>query len=680
MRALPLIGLLVGAGWMALAADPGAPDQRNVEIRHTDYELQAPRFEDAAAWRARSAQLRKQVLMAAGLLPLPDKTPLNPEVFGRTEWSGYSIEKVLLETRPGFFLGGNLYRPKDRSGPFPAIVSPHGHWSYGRLEHTPIGSIPARAISLARQGFVVFTYDMAGYNDTRQLPHTAIGGRREELWGVGLLGAQLWNSIRAVDFVQSLSDVDPRRIGATGASGGATQTILLSAVDDRIAFSAPVNMISLIMQGGSPCENAPNLRIETNNVELAALMAPRPMLAVSASGDWTRNLPNDEGPAISSLYSLLGAPGAFEFTQFDSPHNYHQGSREAVYRFFGKTILGDADPTHFAEQSFRLPDPSDLLALWNRTLPDNAVTAEAYVEDRIREAGVETILLRPRNASTLHKARQEFRERLTYALMAFEPRPEDIESEVVETLPDGEKLILGRRGYGERIPAVFLRAATPAPGARPTLVIHPEGAAWALSSSQSREGLVARLLAAGGDVLAIDAFQLAHAAAPRDIAGAGRRAETYFTTFNRTDVANRILDVVTAIPYLRQRTGAAEINLACLEDAGPWCSMARAVASGSIRLAANLGHFNASSDDEYQQKLFIPHLRKAGDFRAAATLWVEGGALLWNAADGFPSDWVRGSFEAASMSDRLTLLSEPVSDVVLAAWLTMPATAPAVLP
>ncbi|MEZ5364953.1 MAG: hypothetical protein R2748_22130 [Bryobacterales bacterium] len=108
MRALSLIVLALMA--FAARADD-IPDRRNVEVRHTDFEFATPTFEDADAWRARAAHLRKQILMASGLLPLPDKTPLNPQVFGHTEWQGYSIEKVLLETRPGFYLGGNLYRP-----------------------------------------------------------------------------------------------------------------------------------------------------------------------------------------------------------------------------------------------------------------------------------------------------------------------------------------------------------------------------------------------------------------------------------------------------------------------------------------------------------------------------------------------------------------------------------------
>ena len=179
------------------------------------------------------------------------------------------------------------------------MLAPHGHAQYGRLEHGPLFSVPSRGINHARQGYVVFAYDMIGYNDTMQIPH-AFGGPREQLWGIGPLGLQLWNSMRALDFIQSLPDVDPEKIVVTGESGGGTQTFLLCAVDSRPKWSAPVNMISFIMQGGSPCENAPNLRLDTNNVEIGSLMAPKPMLMVSATGDWTRNTPKEEYPAIKA--------------------------------------------------------------------------------------------------------------------------------------------------------------------------------------------------------------------------------------------------------------------------------------------------------------------------------------------------------------------------------------------
>src|SRR5207247_2805710 len=149
---------------------------------------------------------------------------------------------------PGFFVTGNLYRPAG-SGPFPAILSPHGHWAYGRLENTELTSGPARAINLARQGFVVFTYDMVGYNDSRQLTHE-FGGLREKLWGLSLSGLQLWNSIRGVDFLESLPDVDRERIGATGEAGGGPETVLLAAGDPRLKGAAPAQPDSLHRQAG----------------------------------------------------------------------------------------------------------------------------------------------------------------------------------------------------------------------------------------------------------------------------------------------------------------------------------------------------------------------------------------------------------------------------------------------
>ncbi len=152
---------------------------------------------------------------------MPEKRPLNAQIFGKLERDGYTIEKVLLETLPGFYLGGNLYRPLGKQGPFPGVVSPHGHWQLRAAgEHASWSRSPGGRINLARQGFVVFTYDMIGQNDTDQIPHHW-GEERYDLWSIGPMGIQLWNSIRATDFVSSLPDVDPARIVATGARAAA---------------------------------------------------------------------------------------------------------------------------------------------------------------------------------------------------------------------------------------------------------------------------------------------------------------------------------------------------------------------------------------------------------------------------------------------------------------------------
>jgi len=630
-RAILLLVLL------AVAAYPQIPDQdrRNTDLPHTDYHFEMTSYPSREAWLERAAFLRKQILAASGLLPLPERQPLRAEVFGKLDRDGYSIEKVLLETYPGFWLGGNLYRPRDRQGPFPGVVSPHGHWSYGRLEATPTGNLPARGVNLARQGFVVFMYDMVGYNDTTQLPHARIGGDREDLWSINLLGLQLWNSIRATDFVASLPDVDPKRLAATGASGGGTQTFLLTAVDDRLQVSAPVNMISSIMQGGSQCENAPNLRVRANNMEIGAMMAPRSLIMVAATGDWTKNTPREEYPAVQSIFRLLGAESSVESVQFDAPHNYNQQSREAVYSFFNKRLLDVPGPV--PEKRFQLEQLGDLLALHQRQRPAGAVTADQYIADRIADAN--RIIERDRSPEAC-------RERLAFSILATRPAPAELLSARLDKLPQGERLLLGRKGQGDRLPAVWLEPRRANPAAPATLLVHPDGAAWSLSSSESTNGLVKAILARGGAVLAIDAFQTGSARAPRD------RSKRFFTTFNQTDDANRVQDVLTALEYLRSRTSRQDVNLLGLELGGVWSLFARALADDQVTLAADLAQFRVSTDSEYLEKFFIPGIRKAGDFRAAATLVNSGKTLLYNASPEFPQ----------ARQDR-------VPDADLAAWL-----------
>jgi hypothetical protein len=336
----------------------------------------APKYSSAGEWKTRAAYLREHILASAGLLPMPERTALRPVVFGDVTHDDYIVSKVYFESIPGFLVTGNLYRPVG-PGPFPAILSPHGHWAYGRLENTSLVSAPGRAINLARQGFVVFTYDMIGYNDSRQLPHT-FGGPRENLWGLSLAGLQLWNSLRSVDFLESLPYVRREAIGMTGESGGGTQTFLLAAIDERIAVAAPVNMISLHMQGGCLCENLPGLRLDTTNVEIAGAIAPRPLLMVSATGDWTANTMESEYPAVRSLYALSGAADRVHAVRMQAEHNYNKESREAMYAWMARWLQKAPAGVQRPERAFT-PDPlNDLLVFHERALPAGALTASAF--------------------------------------------------------------------------------------------------------------------------------------------------------------------------------------------------------------------------------------------------------------------------------------------------------------
>jgi hypothetical protein len=578
--------------WLAIAAIYGGAaragqipdhDLRNTEIPDTNTHFTMPQYKTLAEWEARKAHLKKQIFSAAGLMPLPEKTALNPQIFGRIENRDYSIEKVLLETLPGYYLGGNLYRPLNRAGKFPAIASPHGHWTYGRLENEPLSSIPTRCINFARQGYVVFAYDMVGYNDTIQTPHDFGRTPLEQIWSFGPLGLQLWNSIRVIDFLQSLSDVDSSRIGMTGASGGGTQTFLLTAVDDRVKWSAPVNMISAIMQGGSPCENAPGLRVDAFNIEIGAMMAPRPMIMVSTTQDWTRNTPREEYPAVRHIYELYGKPDLVETVQIDAPHNYNKASREAVYRFFGKEILDDKDGARFNEKRARVEKLEDMLALHNRTLPSNALTREGLFDEwrRIakRQSDISDVAL--------------LRERLTYALAA--DWPEKVNSDI-----QGEQIVLNRDRRGDRIPGLWI----PGRGKGMALVIDPEGAAHARKSAA-----VVKLIAGEDSVLLIDVFQTGSAVAPR------KPHPEFFLTFNKSDDANRVQDILTALRFLNGRA-PGPIELVGVGKAAVWTLFAGAVAPVRVKLSGSVGDFRGS-DDDFVNRFFVPGIQRAGGLDAA---------------------------------------------------------------
>ncbi len=563
----------------AAQAQIPAQDARNLDPPNTDTHFRPIIHTSLAEWEARKQHLRRQILSAAGLMPLFPKSDLHPQIFGRIENRDYSIEKVLLETLPGYYLGGNLYRPL-RPAPaegFPAVLSPHGHWSYGRLENTNITSIPARCITLARQGYVVFSYDMVGYNDTIQTPHDFGDKPIEQLWGFGPLALQTWNSIRALDFVESLPGVDRRRIGITGASGGATQTMILDAIDDRIQFAAPANMVSFIMQGGSLCENAPNLRIGTNNVEIAAMLAPKPMLMTAATEDWTRHMMQEEYPAVRAIYQLYGKAENVEALLLEAPHNYNKANREAMYAFFGKHVLGISDANKLREPSIHVEKLEDMLVLHNRTLPPGALTFEQIFAEWVRMSREQT---------------GNERERLTYALAA--EWPEHVTAETA-----GGRVVLGRFGKGDRIPGIWIEGAKPA-----ALIVNAGGADAAMKTPEAIQ-----LRRQGRAILAIDAFQTGGAVAARN------RGVKMFLTFNKTDDAERVQDILTALAWLH----APHSRLVCPGKAAVWCTFAAAVAPVSTDFEADLGTFQGS-DQDFIDSFFVPGIQRAGGLQAALRL------------------------------------------------------------
>ncbi|MEI6235499.1 MAG: acetylxylan esterase [Planctomycetota bacterium] len=337
-----------------------------------------------AAWSERKQAVRDRLLLACGLFPLPTKTPINAVIHGRIERDDYTMDRVFFESFPGHFVCGNLYRPKTppKDGKMPGILCPHGHWPNGRFmdlgagsaamkEQLAIGAerfesgarspLQARCVQLARMGCAVFFYDMLGNADSLQIAEHRSGKRKEldgtEPGAYGLystmadlrlesnFGLQTWNGLRAIDFILSVPGVDPTRISCTGASGGGTQTLMLAAIDDRLATAFPCVMTSTAMQGGCTCENACYLRINQGNIDIAANFAPKPM-GMTAANDWTKELETKGFPDLKMVWTKLGKPNDVSATfNIHWLHNYNHVSRTTMYTFMNKYFkLGFSAP------------------------------------------------------------------------------------------------------------------------------------------------------------------------------------------------------------------------------------------------------------------------------------------------------------------------------------------------
>jgi hypothetical protein len=534
MRPIPLALLL-------LASCAGAPKAPPIpEHPGSDWK---ERMERAArspeAWRARSEDIRRQILVSAGLWPELDRGPVKAEIFDRRERDGYTVEKILIETLPGFQLAGNLYRPLGKQGPFPGIASPHGHWKTGRFTDNAEASMPGRALTLARMGCVVLNYDMVGYADTTQVPHQL----EDKPWAVSLLGLQLWNSLKVVDFLASLPDVDPERLGCTGASGGGTQTFILAAVDPRIQVSVPVNMVAAGCQGGCSCENSPLLRIDLNNVEIAASIAPRALLMMACTGDWTSDVPTLEGPFVASIYEKLGAKGKFRWAQVKADHNYNRETREIVYAWFSKHLLGGADVGRIPEPPFQPEKREDLSVRPRPPGPADGAAVAEWFRARFRQQ----IDQAPSRAK-----HEGFREGLTASLGARWPSAGEVEARA-----EGDVVRLRYR----HLPGEIELKKVGGPGplvvvGSPSEAASVKSPAWLLVLPEKHE-------------------REAHCSAGVEIRNKGwvQWRENFPATYYRTETARKVQDVLTALAYV----GAETKLVGKGPVAGPIVVLARAV-------------------------------------------------------------------------------------------------------
>lgn len=334
-------------------------------------------------WERERPEIRKRLLGSLGYpegLPT-ERAPVRVVERGVLMRAGYRIERLLLETRPGWWVPAHAYVPErtsNRSGAastesgyerFPAVLCPHGHWETAKASL----HVQARCAQLARMGYVALAVDMAGYGERRSTGHR----ETTYLWasGMTLSGIQLWDNVRALDYLCARSDVDRERLGCTGASGGGNQTMILSAVDERVKAAVPVcsveNFRSYFEKGFCECETYPGVLALADHPHILALIAPRALCIVNGTLDtgFPVNRARRTYRRLHALYEWFD-PARVEYFEFYGPHSYERTAREAAYRWFAKWL----SPAPFQESPLVLEPPQGPPLNHNDDLEDLAPT------------------------------------------------------------------------------------------------------------------------------------------------------------------------------------------------------------------------------------------------------------------------------------------------------------------
>ncbi|GAB4024457.1 sodium:solute symporter family transporter [Spirosoma gilvum] len=306
-------------------------------------------YSDATSWEKRKAELRSCLWESLKLSHVPARPTSQPIITNKRTFDGYTVENVAIETMPGLYVTGSLYKPLKAKGLLPIILNPDGHFGDGRYR----ADSQYRCAMQARMGAMAFSYDLFAWGEST-LQFKPEDHRRSLAQTV-----QILNGMRILDWMLTLKNADPKRVAVSGGSGGGSQTMLLTALDDRITLSVPVVMLSSYHSGGCPCESGMGTHLcgnGTNNVEIAAMAAPRPQLIISDGKDWTQYVPETEFPFLQRTYGFYGKTDQVKNVHLPQEgHDYGKSKRLALYDFlaqhFGLDLKSVQDKTGAINES-----------------------------------------------------------------------------------------------------------------------------------------------------------------------------------------------------------------------------------------------------------------------------------------------------------------------------------------
>lgn len=561
----------------------------------------------AADVQTRNTFVREKVLDMIG--GFPEKSPLNAITVKTAEKDGYRVENVMFCSRPDFWVTGNLYLPSSGKGPFPGIISPCGHYPMARL----VPQYQSAYISLVKSGFAVLAYDPIGQGERREYWNPAtdvtdVGGAVFEhsmagqlllLLGENLTEYMVWDGMRAIDYLLTRPEVDPKKIGCVGHSGGGTLTKFITVADERVQCAA-------ILEGGTanawPTRSIGIGDVEQNlfpaalygvdNVDLHVAIAPRPLLA--AIEHYSPNF-DSAADAIRTRYEQLGAEEKFASVAADDPHAWTPKLRLAATDWFCRWFYDRSGPQK--EEAYRISAPEHLYCTPNGSLRYSQKGQTIFSIIAERHSSLRPWQDLPTTSAELAVHQEKIRNQVRN-LMRYERCEQPLNARHIVTTP--------REGYRiEKIqflsePGIYI----------PTWVFVPEGRNGVLPTVVyfSDEGMESDAMEFTGefgsawtpgvlDQLARKGYLVISA----DVRGVGETDSSRFSSLtasefgqlfdtntsmayaawfmNRSLLGMRVQDVVRTIDYATQRDDADGRNLHLIGkgNAGLWCLYAAAL-------------------------------------------------------------------------------------------------------
>jgi dienelactone hydrolase len=651
-----------------------AEDARLGPLKDLNGTFPFPAPKSVQEWEPRRDFIQRQLVISQGLWPMPTKTPLNAVIHGKIDQGDYTVEKVYFESAPGFFVTGNLYRPKNISGKIPAVVFPHGHWTDARFLNQPDKYVreeiatgqerfeqggrsrfQSMCVQLARMGCIAWQIDALSDSDSKQFTPEVIHKfakqrpemNRTEGWGLyspqaeanlqSVMGLQTLNSIRSIDFLLTLPEVDPARLAVTGSSGGGTQTMLLAATDPRLALSYPVVMVSTAMQGGCSCENATLLRVNSGNVEIAALFAPKPQ-GMNTANDWTKEMATKGFPDLQKLYALYGKKDFVTLQRGEHfPHNYNAVTRMGFYEVLNRHFkLGQQSP--IVEKDYT-PLPKEKITVWDDAHPAPKSGDPEFERGLLKwlKSDAEQQLLA---AAKTTEGREQV---LRPAIEALIGRPYAQAGKI--SFPEAStqwrdshfrtqgKLL--NATYGEEVAIDWLQPINPT--GEVVIWLDDAGKGSARLADGSIRPELQELIDRGVGVLTADLFLQEDKKLKQTRVVAGpREVPAYTFGYNHPLFAQRVHDVITITSYLLTPRDSSQpkvkkVSLAGFGKMGAIAAAVRASTGGAIAKAAiDTAGFRFGQLLDYRDPMFLPggskYLDVPGLLCVASTqaLWVAG--------------------------------------------------------